>query len=101
MKHWRDPILDIAPYSRVFAYKTKAYEFEKEVRILIDRFSSEFDTIMPDGGMPIRVDHKTLLRSVVIAPESPVWFEILVQEVSKHYGILAPVRRSKLATEPI
>lgn len=100
VKHWRDPNLDIAPYSRVFAYKTKAYDFEKEVRILIDRFS-EFDTPMPVGGMPIKIDHKTLLRSIVIAPEAPVWFEDLVREVSQRYGISTAVRRSKLATDPV
>jgi two-component SAPR family response regulator len=43
VNHWDDPELDLAPYSRVFAYKNKAYEFEKKVRILIDRFG-EFET---------------------------------------------------------
>ena len=101
VKHWRDPDLDIAPYSRVFAYKTKAYEFEKEVRVLIDRFADEFESKMPEAGMPIKVDHRTLLRSVVIAPEAPIWFETLVREASVRYGILVPVRRSKLATDPV
>jgi hypothetical protein len=100
VKHWRDPSLDIAPYSRVFAYKTKAYEFEKEVRIIIDRFN-EFDAEMPDKGMVVKIDHLTLLRSIVIAPEAPGWFETLVREVSARYEIVAPVRRSKLATDPI
>lgn len=101
VKHWRDPDLDIAPYSRVFAYKTKAYEFEREVRVLIDRFADEFEAEIPEGGMSIKVDHRTLLRSVVIAPEAPLWFETLVREASKGYGIDAPVRRSKLAVEPV
>lgn len=101
VKHWRDPKLDIAPYSRVFAYKTKAYEFEREVRVLIDRFAGEFEPEMPEGGMPIKIDHHTLLRSVVIAPEAPLWFETLIREASEGYGIAAPVRRSKLAMEPV
>lgn len=101
VKHWSDPDLDITPYSRVFAYKTKAYEFEREVRVLIDRFSGEFESEMPEGGMPIKVDHRALLRSVVIAPEAPLWFETLVREASEGYGIVAPVRRSKLAVEPL
>jgi hypothetical protein len=101
VKHWRDPSLDIAPYSRVFAYKTKAYDFEKEVRVLIDRSAGEFQAVMPDGGMAVKVNHVTLLRSIVVAPEAPVWFETLVREASESYEILAPVRRSKLATDPV
>jgi len=101
VKHWRDPNLDITPYSRVFAYKTKAYEFEKEVRVLIDRFAGEFKAPMPEGGLTVKVNSETLLRSIVIAPEAPVWFETLVREASKRYGILAPVHRSKLALDPV
>lgn len=101
VKHWRDPDLDIAPYSRVFAYKSKAYDFEKEVRVLIDRFAGEFEAAMPEGGMTVKVNQATLLRSIVIAPEAPVWFETLVREASERYEILAPVRRSKLAFDPV
>lgn len=101
VKHWRDPSLDIVPYSRVFAYKTKAYDFEKEVRVLIDRSAGEFEAEMPDAGMTVKVKHTTLLRSIVVAPEAPIWFETLVREVSERYDILAPVRRSKLATDPV
>src|SRR5437868_6795561 len=38
VKHWRDPSLVFKPYSNVFAYKTVAYEYEKEVRVIVDRF---------------------------------------------------------------
>jgi hypothetical protein len=101
VKHWRDPELNIAPYSRVFAYKIKAYEFEKEVRVLIDRFADEFEANISETGMSITVSLQSLLRSIVIAPEAPPWFEKLVLEVSTHFGITAPVRRSMLAKEPI
>lgn len=101
IKHWHDPALDIAPYSRVFAYKTKAYEFEKEARILIDRFSGEFESQIADTGIPITITPQTLLRSIVIAPEAPPWIETLVREVSERYGISAPVHRSIHAKEPV
>lgn len=101
VKHWRDPDLDIAPYSRVFAYKIKAYEFEKEVRVLIDRFADEFEADIAETGMSINVSSRSLLRSIVIAPEAPLWFEKLVRDVSERYGVTAPVRRSMLAKEPI
>ena len=101
VKHWRNPKLDISPYSRVFAYKTKAYEFEKETRVLIDRSIDEFDGDVPETGMPIKIPQRTLLRSIVIAPEAPPWFESLIRDVAARYDITAPVRRSKLASEPI
>ncbi|MFM0640035.1 hypothetical protein PQQ63_25405 [Paraburkholderia metrosideri] len=101
IKHWRDPKIDIAPYARVFAYKTKAYQHEKEVRVLLDRSLNEFDAEMPAGGMSIKVDHNSLLRSIVIAPEAPAWFDQLVRRTAARYGLSAPVRRSKLAAAPI
>lgn len=101
VKHWDDPELDIAPYSRVFAYKTNPYEYENEVRVLIDRFHGEFDSGMPEDGMPIKVAHKTLLRSIVIAPEAPAWFESLIREVAQRYGITVSVSRSMLASKPL
>lgn len=101
VKHWRDPKLNINPYSRVFAYKVKAYEYEKEVRVILDRSINEFDANVPETGMSVSVDPATLLRSIVIAPEAPAWFESLVRQLVTQYGLTAPVHRSKLVTEPI
>jgi hypothetical protein len=41
------------------------------------------------------------VRSIVIAPDAPPWFEKLVRQSALRYGVQAPVRRSKLATDPI
>lgn len=101
VRHWHNPALDIAPYSRVFAYKTKAYEFEKEIRVIVDRFHTDFDTSISETGIPIRIQAQTLLRSVVIAPEAPTWFEQLVRDACIKYGVTAPVRRSMLSKDPI
>ena len=101
VKHWRDPKLRINPYSNVFAYKVKAYDFEKEVRVIIDRFHDEFDATIAESGMPIKVSLRKLLRSIVVAPEAPPWFLELVRGVTQKYGVKAPVRRSKLASAPV
>jgi hypothetical protein len=111
VKHWSDPKLDVQPdYARVFAYKTKAYEYEKEVRVIIDRTKDRRDCAA-DGpraglalvqpGIVVPVDAARLLRSIVIAPDAPPWFEKLVRQSALRYGLQAPVRRSKLATDPI
>lgn len=100
VKHWRDPQLNINPYSRVFAYKVKAYEYEKEVRILLDRSVDEFSSEISEKGMSIKVKPSTLLRSIVVAPEAPDWFHSLVRQLVERYDVSAPVHRSKLATAP-
>jgi len=102
VKHWSDPKLDVSPdYTRIFAYKTKAYEYEKEVRVIIDRTraGSGVDPCQP--GILVPIDAGRLLRSIVIAPDAPPWFEKLVRQSAQRYGIRAAVRRSKLATDPI
>jgi hypothetical protein len=101
VKHWRDPKLRINPYSNVFAYKVKAYDFEKEVRVIVDRFHDEFDATIEESGMPIKVSLCKLLRSIVVAPEAAPWFLELVRGVTQKYGVKAPVRRSKLASAPL
>lgn len=101
VKYWRDPKLDLVPYSKVFAHKNIAYEFEKEVRVLIDRFDAEFNADIEEKGMSIKVDLKTLLCSIVIAPEAPQWFVNLVGDVCNFYKVEAPVKRSLLAKEPV
>jgi hypothetical protein len=101
VKHWRDPKLDIAPYSRVFAYKTKAYEYEKEVRVIVDRSLAGFEQPLPETGLSVAVSPSLLLRSVVISPESPRWFRTLVLDAANRYDLKAEVRDSKLSFEPI
>jgi hypothetical protein len=93
--------LDINPYSRVFAYKVKAYDYEKEVRVILDRSIDEFDADVMDTGIAAKVNHQTLLRSIVLPPEAPAWFEALVRQLVAKYEVAAPVHRSKLASAPL
>jgi hypothetical protein len=113
VKHWSDPDLDVTPdFARIFTYKTKAYEYEKEVRVMIDRTDGPqtsghadeggHDVPAPaETGITLPVDAVRLLRSIVIAPDAPPWFENLVRQSALRYGVKAPVRRSKLALDPI
>jgi len=102
VKHWSDPKLDVSPdFTRIFTYKTKAYEYEKEVRVIIDRTGHSLVPELLQTGLVVPIDVRALLRSIVIAPDAPPWFEKLVRQSALRYGIKAPVRRSKLATDPI
>jgi hypothetical protein len=102
VKHWSDPKLDVSPdFTRIFTYKTKAYEYEKEVRVIIDRTGHSLVPELLQTGIVVPIDARALLRSIVIAPDAPPWFEKLVRQSALRYGIEAPVRRSKLALDPI
>lgn len=99
VRHWRDPSLKINPYSDVFSYKVTAYDYEKEVRVIVDRFGENH--INKESGILIDAPSKDLVRSIVVSPESPHWYRSMIEKVTKDYGIVAPVRRSRLATGPI
>jgi hypothetical protein len=97
-----EPDLDISPYSRVFAYKHDAYGFENEVRVLLDRSVDEFDKPINDTGISIRIAHKDILKSIVVAPEAPSWFVSLIADVAvKKYKIEAPCCRLALSVHPV
>lgn len=97
LKHWRDPELKAKPYSNVFAYKVTAYDYEKEVRIIVDRFHETFHEDPKDMGLRLPVSLNNLLRSIVIAPEAPEWFAEVVKRACARYGISTQVRRSMLS----
>ncbi len=101
IKHWRDPEIVFDQYSNIFTYKTNAYEFEKEVRVIIDNSNEDFDRPITNKGISVQLDIEELLRSIVISPESPPWFLELIEGVVKKYGVAAPVRRSRLAVDPL
>jgi hypothetical protein len=99
VKHWNDPNLRINPYSNVFAYKITAYDYEKEVRIIVDRFGENH--INDKSGLIISAPAKDLVRSIVVSPEAPDWYRKMIERISNDYGLSAPVRRSKLAIGPL
>ncbi|UCV28689.1 hypothetical protein [Ferribacterium limneticum] len=101
IKHWNDPKIDIIPYSNVFRYKVVAYDFEREVRIIHDRFEQNFKMSGKESGLPLSVRLNSLLRSIVVSPSAQPWFIDLVKDVAQRYGVTTPVRRSKLSLDPI
>lgn len=100
VNHWHNPTIDIVPFSNIFSYKLKAYDFEKEVRIIISKENVDFKKPTEDTGISVPVSLNKLLRSIVVAPDAPLWFVELIQGIAKSHGIEAPVRRSKLAFDP-
>ena len=101
VSHRDDPKLNIRPYSNVFTYKSKAYDYEKEVRVILDPHSEGFDTVSFEAGIPMKIDIGELTTSVVVSPEAPAWFYKLVADISTEFDLSAPVKPSELSSEPI
>lgn len=99
--HWRDPAISIFPYSQIFTYKVKAYAYEKEVRVMLDRTSGPLHRPDTAPGVSVKTPLNKLLRSVVLAPNAPIWFCNLIRETAIQRGLTAPVRNSKMASDPI
>ena len=117
VKHWSDPELDVTPdFARIFTYKTKAYEYEKEVRVMIDRTDGprtdgprteghrRHDSLQHcETGITVPVDTTRLLRSIVIAPDAPPVEAIGVaaRSMSQQSHIRLTERQYALAAEAI
>jgi len=101
IRHWRDPKIDINPYSKIFAYKVRAYDYEKELRAIIDRVEEDFDSGKMESGMYVTVSRSQLLRSIVISPEAPIWFRKLIREIIQDYDLDVDIHKSRLDTLPI
>lgn len=101
IKHWHSPKIEIFPYSNIFRYKVVAYDFEKEVRIIHDQFEENFEQKNKETGVLLGVNLDRLLRSIVISPAAQPWFYDLVKDIAQRYGVKTPIKKSKLAIDPI
>ena len=99
--HWKDPRINFNPYSRVFFYKVRAYDYEKEIRAVLDTTRTHFEKApLGDKGVFLSIDFPNLIEEIVTAPDAPDWFykliKILVQD---RYSLDIPVRKSRLTKE--
>ncbi len=101
IRHWRDPKIEVKPYSNVFKYKTIGYAFENEVRVILDRFDSTFEAPSKDEGIMLQVHLHAFLRSIVLSPECSPWFKAVIEDIANKYHISRPVRSSSMSKKPI
>ena len=88
----------IGQYTDPLQFKHEAYEFEREVRIMISKQKSwKRNPKFLYRQIP---NLSELITSVVVAPESEVWFFDIVQDLVHKYGLKIPVRMSQLAVLP-
>ena len=95
-----------------FVHKRKSFEHEKEIRALvfkipiIDDPSSglkyiNFGIETKIDGLQIAVDVETLIQEVYVAPNTPLWYSELVNNVIKQYGYDFKVKQSQMDSSPL
>ena len=89
----------IGRYSDVLQYKSDAYSYEKELRIIVPQQDESWASNAISMRLPLpSVD--TLIRSIVISPEADDDFAEVIRGLCARYGVTAPVRRSILSVIP-
>lgn len=99
-----------------YFHKRPEYEFEREVRLIIDpdQFISDYfsqqisvrDILEQDAphicdvGMSLDVEVNTLIGEVVISPYADEWITKTLESVVRQYGFEFPVSRSSLLDPP-
>lgn len=96
--HFENPDMVIGSYTDPLEFKHEAYEFEREVRVMLPQQDNW--QLNPESLRRPISDLNELITSVVVAPEAGVWFLELVQDLGQRYGLKAPVRMSQLAALP-
>ena len=98
--HRRVPNYAIGSYTDVLQYKSDAYRFERELRIIVPQQEEGWEENPIGLRLPLpKVDD--LVRSIVVAPEADSSFLDAIRGLCRHYGLKAPVKRSVLSLIPV
>lgn len=90
----------IGHYTDVLQYKSNAYKYERELRVIVPQQEDGWEKNPIEVRLPLpSVD--ALVRSVVVAPEADSNFLKAVRDLCKRYKLKAPVKRSRLSLIPI
>lgn len=89
-----------------FLHKRLSFEHEHEVRAIIQNVPDVWDANRPSpferlGGVHVPVAVASLIEAIHVSPAAPSWYMELVQQITMHYGLSAPVHQSSLDGDPI
>lgn len=87
-------------FTDVLKYKSDAYKFERELRVIVPQQEDGWET-NPIGIRLALPSVDVLVRSIVVAPEADQSFLEAVRELCRRYGLKAPIKRSVLSLVPI
>lgn len=97
----KNPSLASLVYSPYF-YKRKPFEYEQEVRVIIDVEPFLHDDPY-EYSKPIKIDVKTLIdkdNEVIVSPHADKWITDTLELIVERYGFQFSVNRSKLLDPP-
>ena len=86
----------------LYFYKRKPFEYEQEVRAIID-VASVLDDEPYEFGKPLKVSVKTLIgkdSEVIVSPHANKWIAETVELIVERYGFQFPVNPSKILDPP-
>jgi hypothetical protein len=83
-----------ADINGAFWKKRKAFEHEREVRLLLS------DRRQSAPGIAVPCEIPTLIQQVVVSPKAPDWFLPLVEDLTTKFGLQLPIKKSRLAVQP-
>jgi len=100
------------PFGNVFTpflYKRLSFEYERELRALAvkacmsgdDAKIEETRLDFEHEGISVHVGLDELVECVFVAPTTPVWFQNLIRDVLRRYGLDRQVTRSDLEASPL
>lgn len=98
INHFENPDMIIGHYFDPLRYKHEAFDFEREVRIIVSR-QDDWKNNPEYIRLPIN-DLSDLITNVIVAPYAEPWFISLVEDICQKYGLAAPVKMSPLAAPP-
>lgn len=89
-----------------FLFKRKSFEYEKELRAIIQQIPLQKDLIdlnenFCNYGIEVNINLNILIEKIYISPFSPSWFYELVKAVVKKYGFNYEVKQSNLKEDPL
>ena len=97
--HFKNPDMVIGFSTDMLQFKHEAYEFEREVRILVPRKKDGWQNNPEAIKLPL-YNLNDVIRSIVVAPAAEQWFFDLIVDVTRRYNVNATVKRSKLSYLP-
>ena len=89
--------LDLENALNPYAYKRRSFEHEREARIV--RLGGEES--VGHKVMKYGLDLKRMVQAAYIAPESPSWYQELIEGIVRTYRYDFSVIQSDIETDPI
>lgn len=99
INHFTNPDMIIGRYTDFLKFKHEAYNYEREVRIVVPRQHDGWEK-NPEGIRLPLGNLNDVIQSVIVAPEASSWFYELIEDVTRKYKVTSPVLRSELTFLP-